>query len=270
MLVAIAQTDPKIGRTEENLDEILEIISQASGEGADLIVFPECALQGYCFDSYEEAMEVAVEVPGSSTDAMCRACGNVHVVVGILEREDRTLLNTAAILGPTGYLTKYHKAHLPVLGVDRFCAKGNEPGPVIDAGVGRFGVLICYELRFPEVSRSLALRGADLVCNITNWPPGADANADFIGRTRALESRVYLASSDRTGEEKGVRFLGLSQMISPTGEVLARAGTEPEVLMVEIDPSKARQKNLINRPGEYELYLFRDRRPELYEALVEP
>ena len=270
MHVAVAQTEPKLGEKERNLDVCLARLKEAAAAGAELLVLPECAVPGYMFDSLEEAMPFAEEIPGPSTDALAAACRRheIHVVCGLLERDGDQLCNTAVLVGPDGLIGSYRKTHLPFLGVDRFTTPGDELS-VYDTPLGRIGVEICYDLRFPEATRTLALRGADIVAHPTNFPMAAKIQTELITVARAAENRIYLLTANRVGKERWGEFCGWSQIVDPYGKRLAEAGETEEVLLVaDVDIEKARDKDYVI-PGEYELYLFGDRRPELYGALVE-
>jgi predicted amidohydrolase len=162
----------------------------------------------------------------------------------------------------------YRKTHLPFLGVDRFVVPGEEL-PVFETPLGRIGLEICYDLRFPEVTRTLALKGADIVCLPTNFPMAATVQTELITVARAAENRIYLLTANRVGKERSGEFCGWSQIVDPYGTRLAEAGeTEEALLVADVDVEKARDKDYII-PGEYELYLFGHRRPELYGALLE-
>jgi predicted amidohydrolase len=173
------------------------------------------------------------------------------------------------LVSPTdGLLGAYRKTHLPFRGVDRFVVPGDEL-PVFDTPLGRIGIEICYDLRFPAVTRTLALRGADMVAHPTNFPMAAKAQTELITVARAAENRVYLLTANRVGKERWGEFCGWSQIVDPYGTRLAEAGEREETLLLaDVDLEKARDKDYVV-PGEYELYLFGHRRPELYGALVE-
>jgi predicted amidohydrolase len=270
MRVAVAQLEPELGEKTRNLEACIARMEGAAGAGAGLLVLPECAIPGYMFDSAEEARPFAEEIPGPSTEALERACArlDLHVVCGLLERDGDALRNSAVLVGPDGLIGTYRKTHLPFLGVDRFTQPGDEL-PVYETRLGRIGVEICYDLRFPEVTRTLALKGADLVAHPTNFPLAAKVQTEVITLARAAENRVYLLTANRVGRERTAEFCGWSQIVDPFGKRLAEAGeTEEALLVADVDVERARDKDYVI-PGEYELYLFGDRRPELYGALVE-
>jgi predicted amidohydrolase len=271
MRVAVAQIEPKLGEKERNLETCVARMEEAAAEGAQLLVLPECAIPGYIFESADEALPFAEEIPGPSTELLEREARrlDLHVVCGLLERDADMLRNAAVLVSPDdGLLGTYRKTHLPFLGVDRFVVPGDEL-PVWDTPLGRIGIEICYDLRFPEVTRTLALRGADIVAHPTNFPVAARIQTDLITVARAAENRVYLLTANRVGKERTGEFCGWSQIVDPYGVRLAEAdATEETLLVADVDVQKARDKDYVI-PGEYELYLFGHRRPELYGALVE-
>jgi predicted amidohydrolase len=271
MRVAVAQIEPKLAEKERNLDLCLTRLEEVVEQGAELLVLPECAIPGYVYESGEEARRYAEEIPGPSTEALEEACRRLdaYVVCGLLERDGDTIHNAAVLVGPDGLIGSYRKSHLPFLGVDRFVQAGDEL-PVFDTPIGRIGVEICYDLRFPEVTRMLALAGAEIVCLPTNWPVAAAANAELLAPARAYENRIYLLVANRIGKERTAEFCGRSQIVDTTGVRLAETDATSEALLVaEIDVARAREKSIVPAPGEYEMHLFGHRRPELYGSLVE-
>ena len=270
--VAGIQFDPKIGLVHENRVRILSLIDEVAVQGAKLVVFPECALSGYVFDDLDEAREATEQVPGPSTQAIAATCKQlgVYAVVGMLEEMGDAIYNSAVLCGPEGLVGVYRKTHLPFLGVDKMTALGPDSYRVYETDIGRIGMLICYDLRFPEAARCLALEGADIIALPTNWPQGAEGSPDFVAPTRALENRVFLVAVNRAGEERGARFIGKSQIVDPSGRRLALAQTSGEtVITATFDPTLARQKRLVIVPGVFEIDTVGDRRPELYRRIVQ-
>ena len=270
--IAGVQTDCRLADPAANLATVRAKLRDAVHHGAQLVVFPECILSGYCFVSKDEARRVAEPLPGPATEALAADCRelNVWAVVGLLERAGDKLYNAAALVGPSGFVAGYRKAHLPCLGVDRFTDRGDRPFAVHDLGGLRVGMTICYDGSFPEATRVLALAGADLVVLPTNWPPQAERTARLLAPARALENRIYYAAVNRVGEEKGFRFIGLSSISDVTGELLAASDDDAETtLYARIDPERARRKRIVNIPGEYEVDRIEDRRPDLYSPLTE-
>jgi predicted amidohydrolase len=161
--------------------------------------------------------------------------------------------------------------HLPYLGIDRFATPGPDAPTVIELAGMRVGVLICYDLRFPEAARVCGLEGADLIALPTNWPVGVDFHPDLFAPARAAENHCYLLAADRVGTERGVTFIGRSVLIDYDGKQLAVASdTKEELLVGEVDPEAARQTHVRKRPGEHEWDTMADRRPGLYRRLLQP
>ena len=198
----------------------------------------------------------------------CRRLG-VHVVCGLLERDGDAIHNAAVLVGPDGLVGSYRKSHLPFLGVDRFVRPGDEL-PVFDTPIGRIGLEICYDLRFPEVTRSLALAGAEIVCLPTNWPLAAaerpscwpagarvrepDLPARRQSHRQGALGRVLRPQSDRRPDRHATRGDGRDERGA------ARRRRRPRPRPRQVDRPG---------PGEYEMHLFEHRRPDLYGALVE-
>jgi 5-aminopentanamidase len=272
--IAGAQMDCRLADKRYNLAEVNWRLCDAAAQGARLVIFPECALTGYCFESKAEAWEHAEPLPGPSSDALAAVCRELGVwaIVGTLERVERTkdLFNAAMLVGPEGLRAVYRKIHLPYLGVDRFATPGDRPFAVHDLGGLRVGITICYDGSFPESARVLMLQGADLVVLSTNWPTGAASTVKYLVQARALENHLYFAAVNRVGTERGFHFIGQSRVVDVNGELLTSAGDGPEIVYAEIKPERAREKRIVKIPGKYELDRLAHRRPEMYGPLCAP
>lgn len=267
--IAAVQTNPRLGDKAGNLTVIRARLEEAARLGARLVVFPECALTGYCFDSKDEAWPHGETIPGPSTSLLAEDCRRLGVwaALGMLEQRpaDGALFNACALVSPQGEIRSYRKIHLPFLGVDRFTTPGDRPFEVHDLGGLRLGILICYDGGFPESARCLMLQGADLVILPTNYPTGALSTLRILVPARALENWIYLAVVNRTGEERGFRFIGQSRIVDVTGEIMATATEQgEEIVLAEVDPERARRKRIVHIPGKYELDRVKDRRPGMY------
>ena len=270
MKIAVVQMDVKLFEKEQNLRRVLDWLEQAGRAGAKLVVFPECALTGYCFRSRDEAWPVAETVPGPSTEKVAAAAKELGctVVLGMLEREGDRLYNTAAVVTPQCILGSYRKLHLLCLGVDRFDSPGDKPYPVFDTPAGRIGVNICFDCSFPESGRVVKLQGAQILAIPTNWPLASDTWA-HTPIVRATENHLIVVAADRVGEERGFHFAGHSQIVDYEGRVLASAGeSEETILYAEADPEAADRNRVVRVPGEYEFDRIAGRRPEMYGAIV--
>lgn len=273
MRIAGVQMDFRLADVEGNLNRIIEKIRQSRAGGATLTIFPECALTGYCFSSIEEARLYAETIPGPSVERMQQVCQELggYVVYGLLESDGTRIFNALAMVGPEGLIASYRKTHLPYLGVDKFTDYGDRPFAVHEVDGVRIGLCICYDGGFPEPARCLALLGADLILLPTNWPPGADAAAEYTVNARAMENTVYYAAVNRIGTERDVPFIGRSRICDPLGKTVAVADhTDEAILYADIDVARARQKHLIRKAGINEVNRIADRRPELYGEIVKP
>lgn len=270
MKIAGVQMDVALGAIDANVARMTAHLRETHLAGAQLTIFPECAATGYCFEDLAEGRAYAQSLEGPITAAMTAACRElgVYSVFGMLEADGARVFNAAVLVGPDGVVGNHRKVHLPYLGIDMHTSYGDRPFAVHTAGAVRLGINICYDSAFPEAARCLALLGADLIALPTNWPPGAECMAQHAIRTRAMENAVYYAAVNRVGEERGFRFIGLSSICGPNGDVLAESiGTEEEILYAEIDPARARRKRIVRVPDKHEIDRFADRRPEMYGLL---
>lgn len=271
--IAGVQMGCTLGDAAANLASIRSRLAAAADRGARLILFPECILTGYGFDSRAEVRAVAEPVPGPSTDAIAKDCNRLGVwaVFGLLEAApDDKLYNSCALVGPNGFVAGYRKIHLPCLGADRFTDPGDRPFAVHNLGGLKLGMNICFDGGFPESARILTLLGADLIVLPTNWATTARKMAELVSAARAWENHVYYLSVNRIGEESGFRYIGLSSAADFLGNVLhfAREGEE-ETFLIEIDPAAAARKRVVHCHGVNEIDRVNWRRPEMYGPLVE-
>ncbi|MYW65947.1 carbon-nitrogen hydrolase [Streptomyces sp. SID8379] len=268
--VACAQLALGVGDVAENLAAAEEAVEAAARAGARVVVLPELANSGYVFASVAEARALAEPLDGPTVTAWSAAARRhgVTLVAGLAELDtDGQVRNSAVVIDPAGGLRAvYRKAHL--FGTEKdFFVPGDERPPAVDiAGVGRIGVMVCYDLEFPEWVRRAALAGTELLCAPVNWPrfprPEGERPAE-VSKAQAAASfnRMYVAVADRAGDERGVSWTGGSVIVDPDGFPLAgRTPTEgPALLLASCDLAQARDKSL----GEHN-DVFGDRRPELY------
>jgi predicted amidohydrolase len=271
MRVASVQANVFFGKPLWNAEAAEHHLSELARESVELAIFPEAFLTGYCVDDAEGARAIAVSSDHEALEKVRTAAERLGIVtiVGFAEDDHGTLHNSAAIFEPGVEPRFYRKTHLPDLGVDKHVSPGDSL-EVFETRAGRIGVLICFDQRFPEPARVLALQGAELIALPTNWPEGAENSAEVMCIARAAENRVFFATADRVGSENGFRFIGRSKIIDPVGKVLASAGSEEEVLIADVDLALARQKRTVNVPGKYEMAVFASRRTELYGPLLDP
>src|SRR5262245_12370235 len=271
--VAGVQMDCRLGDIAVNRAALIAKLHAAADRGAKLVVFPECILTGYGFDSREQARAVAEPLPGPSTDAIARECAKLGVwaVFGMLESAPGgKLFNACALVGPAGFVAGYRKLHLPCLGADRLTDPGDRPFAVHDLGGLKLGMNICFDGSFPESARILTLLGADLVVLPTNWATNARTMAEVVSAARGWENHIYYLAVNRIGDESGFRYIGLSSAADYHGDVMHRAPEDKETIFtIEVDPAAAAQKRVVHCHGVYEIDRVNWRRPELYGPLVQ-
>jgi predicted amidohydrolase len=263
--LGLFQFAPRRGQPDENA-AVLEAALRSNT--VDLLIAPELATTGYLYLDRAELAEVAEEVPGGPSvlrlARTSRETGRA-IFFGIAERAGERIYNAAALLTPDGACVVYRKAHLFDTETLVFDRAGPSPSLAEVSGT-RLGLMICYDWRFPEVARLLALRGAELLAHPSNLvhPHCQDAMI-----TRALENRVFAATANRFGSETvggvTVRFSGRSQVVSPRGERMLAMGAEEEgVRTVSIDPTLARDKRVTERND-----IVSDRRVDLWDGLLD-
>lgn len=266
------QCDVTFADASANLAAMRQYLTQLANQDFFLAAFPECFLQGYCYQSLEEALEQAVGRDDPSiqqVQSLAREF-DIHIVFGFLERDSHRLAvyNSCGLATRQGDLHVYHKVHLPMLGVDQFTSPG-DCYPAIQIDGIRIGLNICYDCSFPEPARLLALQDVDLIVLPTNWPPGAGSTADYVPNVRALENNIYYMAINRVGQERGFDFIGKSKICHPDGYDLVFANhNQAQVLVAEMDPRVARNKHLVRVPGKHEIHRFADRRPETYGKIA--
>ncbi|HUS58369.1 MAG TPA: nitrilase-related carbon-nitrogen hydrolase [Planctomycetota bacterium] len=261
MRIAFVQFDVKFGDPEWNAGKPADLLASAR---ADLAVLPELSTSGYVFTSKQELESLAEPVDGGpSVESWKRLAArrNMHIVAGLAERDGDRIFNSAVLVSPGGKVDVYRKVHLFHEEKEWF-SPGDTGFNVFDIGTARLGMMVCFDWFFPEACRTLALRGADIICQPANLvlPYCQDAMV-----TRCVENRVFSITANRYGiERRGGRqmvFTGRSRIINPLGQVLAEGPPKADsVQVVEINPADARNKSL----GEHN-HLFNDRRPEFYE-----
>jgi predicted amidohydrolase len=265
--IASVQLAPAIGEPEANRARSVAAIDAACAAGATLVVLPELTSSGYVFADRDEAAGLAEDAAGPTVTAWAAAAARHRAVVvgGFCEAGDGgTLHNSAAVVDASGVRAVYRKLHL----WDReklVFSPGAEPAPVVDTPVGRLGVGICYDIAFPELTRGLAIAGADAMVFPTNstLPDGAAGPRPDVALAvaTAYVNRVWVVVADRCGVERGVTWAGASLVVDPLGAVVAGPG-EPETpatLLADGDLTLARDKSWGERND-----LFGDRRVDAY------
>lgn len=262
MKVGFLQCAPAFHNLKSTRTRIRELLE---GADADLMVLPELTISGYLFKDAAEAAACSERVPGPSTEFFgdLAAANNTHYIYGFIEAgEDGLLYNSAACVFPDRSFRVYRKAHL--FNREKLVfTPGNSQFEVFEINGVKIGMLICFDHMFPEAARTLALQGVEVICHPSNLV--LEGLAQVTSRSRAIENRIFWILANRIGSEVSgtvsCTFTGGSQICAPTGEILAAASREEELLGIrEIDPASAQDKQIGKRND-----LFKDRRRELYQ-----
>ena len=268
--IACVQMDVVYGDMARTLEKVSRWIENAAKCNADVVLLPELVLSaGYALD--ERYRTVAETIPGPSTDQIAKLARSrkINVIVGLAEKaENEVLYDTAVLFDRTGKIVgSYRKSHT-YPPTESIFKRGDEL-PVFQVDFGTIGILICYDLEFPETARILALKGAEIIFHlVADWPEGVpglpERIFDISFRSRALENRIVIVVSNRVGEDPDLksRFYGLSRIIGTKGEIIAGADQDERMIVADIDLGQAKR--------EREIYnYFINRRADLYKALTE-
>jgi predicted amidohydrolase len=266
--VACVQLAPVIGDAAESINRINEGIREAAGRGARVVVLPELANCGYMFADAAELRTAAQPIDGPYTAYLSATASELGIVIasGFAEvGDDGFLYNAAVIVDKTGVLASYRKAHL--WNSEKTCGftAGSGIPPIVATEYGRIGLMICYDLEFPEWVRRVALAGADLLCAPVNWPlypwPAGERPGEIVRvQADAGVNRMFIAAADRTGEERGQNWLGGTVIVDADGYPVTpiRLG-EAHIAIATIDLRVARDKSISPLND-----VHADRRDDLY------
>jgi predicted amidohydrolase len=269
--VAVVQMYPQLGKIDDNLVAMGKFVDQICAEQkVDLIVFPELATTGY--ELGVRFTDLAQRSSGHAANLLAQRAADysTHIVFGMVTKEkvESTIYNAALIIGPDGeMLGEYRKLHLP--GEERLAFRPGYRLPVFEATFGQVGILLGWDLAFPEAARSLALDGVELLCVCANWghSPAQDRATCVeewrtYNQARAAENAFYIVASNRIGEEYSYQFVGDSMVVGPRGEIYASIDEEIEgYALATID------LNTVRKTRE-ESQLIQCRVPSAYRAIV--
>jgi len=238
MKIALAQIRSEIGAVEANCEKFYQLAQVAKTTGCEVIIFPEMSDTGYFPASFEQ---YAGCWPGPAYKAASNSAkdNKINLICGLSERVGQEVYNSLACFDSSGQLIgSYRKTHLfsvEPLYEDRFCKAGDQL-VVVKINGAKWGLSICYDLRFPELYRNLTLNGAEILLNCAAWPAvRGDHWSKLIG-ARAIENQIFFVGVDRVGKDNELEMNGCSTVVAPTGEVLAIASSEQEeVLIADLD-----------------------------------
>lgn len=264
MKIGFYQFCPVWGDPVANRTKILTRLESLKVGEVDLLVLPELSFSGYWFSDASSLLPFAQcfdEDFFSPLKELCRD-KKMALVVGFAEKEEQAtplLYNSSLLILSSGELHRYRKNHL-FGGEKSLFSAGNLGFPIFEVAGVKVGLLICFDHMFPEAARTLALKGAELICHSSNLVLTGYAN--ITSQARALENRVYWVLANRFGQEGNLHFSGESRIVDTMGQVLVQAGdSQEELSIVEMDVELARNKELL---GDNDL--FKDRRVDCYRV----
>ena len=261
MKVALAQIEAIAGDIEGNVAKIADCAGRAAACGCGAVLFPELSDTGYDLDVVRRSASVWPQGAVAERLGDVARRERIFVLAGVAERCGENLYNACMVLNPEGALVaRYRKSHLFTLTDEAQCFTHGEGVCAVPIGDSIWGLSICYDLRFPELYRMLALKhGAQVLAECSAWPRVRLAHWDVLTRARAVENQAWMLAVNQVGGSgAGTHaFGGHSRVIDPWGQVVAEASAEEELLVAEIDPAlvaQCRQK----------IPALRDARPELW------
>lgn len=258
MKVGFLQFNPLFGNKNENFKTVERLLTDVE---ADIMVLPELFSTGYAFLNKDELASLAEPADGETAYRMQNISERMHCAIayGFAERAGDGYYNSMSFITPSKTITTYRKSHL--FYEEKYLFQPGDTGFHVHEYKGmKYGMLICWDWIYPEATRTLALKGAQLILQSANLvtPYCPDAM-----KTRAVENRLFIITADRAGDEKrdgkDFHFIGMSQVVAPDGNLLIRVGEETCVKIVDIDPGRALDKEM-NIHND----LFADRRTDLY------
>jgi len=262
MKLGIFQSAGNFMDAQRNLDLIERVARSASQQDAHFLIFPELFLSGYNIGGDAARLAEPADGPSSERAAAIAAEHHIALLYGYTESGDGALYNSAMLIDAQGTrLANYRKTHLFGDEERRLFHPGDELVIASIAGI-KVGILICYDIEFPELVRSIVLQGAELIAVPTALSAPYYEIPTTVVRARAYENQVFVAYVDRVGVERGLSFIGSSAVVGPDGHDLVRAGESEEILMVStIDPAAYEESRRLNT-------YTADRRPELYRRVT--
>lgn len=255
--VSMIQMDIFFGNPKGNIDKAIPVIEEAAREGARVALLPELWTTGY---SYENLRPLAESLGGKTTSAVLNAASsnNIYVIGSIPRIKDNVLYNTCVVMGPHGIVGHYDKAHLfRLIGEDNYFSAGNSYS-IYDTELGAIGTALCYDIRFPELCRSMAIAGAKILFVPAEWPHPRLNHWRSLLIARAIENQMFVVGCNRVGTDPMNKYFGHSMIVDPAGEVLVEGSESEALLSAQLDLKKVdRIRSLIP--------CFKDRNAAAYE-----
>ena len=256
--ISLGQMDVHLGKPDKNLAKVRELVEEASGRGSDLLLLPELWSTGYDLehsDKHASRIDEGIFAAASNLarETNMAILGSCLSLVG-----PDQYANSAVLFDDNGVnLATYNKIHLfGSMDEPRYLIPG-ERLVTAETKMGKVGLAICYDLRFPELFRAYALQEVSLVLMPAEWPKPRLSHWRILLMARAIENQQFIAACNRVGSSKGYTFFGHSMIIDPRGEIIAEGSEEEELITGTID---LEQINSV----QSKMPAFDDRRPDIY------
>ncbi|MDD2364720.1 MAG: carbon-nitrogen family hydrolase [Desulfuromonadaceae bacterium] len=252
---AAIQFNVKQGDVDVNLAYVREALRRVASNGVNLAVLPEMWSSGFAYKNLNELAQRSAEIVNELLELSREL--KLVIVGSMPEPNGEKVFNTIHLLDNGNLSAVYRKIHLfSLLGEDR-AFSGGDSWRVVETSIGKIGVIICYDLRFPELSRRLAVEGADIICVPAQWPKPRQEHWRTLLRARAIENQLFVISCNACGSIGKLDFFGMSMIIDPKGEVLSEADEAEVEIYAELDMK-------IMEEWRAQIPCFLDRKPEYY------
>lgn len=246
---------------ESNRKKVNNMIKQACAEGSDIVVLPETWNTGYSEEIFHNIENFAETEDGPTVTMMRDAAlkNDVYLVGGsIPELDNKNIYNTIFFIDREGEIIgKYRKMHLYSAMDEDVAFKNGTTMPIFDTELGKIALMTCYDIRFPELTRTYAVNGAEIIICVANFPNPKVNHWRILLQSRAIENQMFIAGCNRVGNAQDCSYFGHSMVIDPWGEILAEAGDGTAILSTYID------FNHIKKVRE-QIPMYEDRQPQLY------
>jgi len=254
--VSIVQMDIALGDPKKSRETAISFIEEACRRGSNFVVLPELWTTGY---SLKNIRELAEPLDGTTNTMLLNICSKwkIYVIGSIAELRGGKIFNTATILGPEGIVGSYSKVHLFCLMDEHKYFTPGDSCAVFQTSFGKIGMIICYDIRFPELARKFALNGAQILFVSAEWPYPRVAHWELLLKARAIENQMFMVATNRVGSDDRNTFFGRSMVLDPMGEVLVEGDDTELILTCELD------MDLVSKTRSL-IPCFEDRRPDLY------
>ncbi|GAC1447568.1 MAG: carbon-nitrogen family hydrolase [Desulfuromonadaceae bacterium] len=252
---AAIQFNVKQGDVDANLASVREALPRVAGQGANLAVLPEMWSSGF---AYKSLNELALRTEGIVEELLEMSARHKLVIEGSMPEPNGAKLFNTVYVADNGKLTGvYRKIHLFSLLKEDLAFSGGDSWLLAETSIGKVGVIICYDLRFPELSRRLAVEGAQIICVPAQWPKPRQEHWRTLLRARAIENQLFVVACNACGTIGKLDFFGMSMIIDPKGELLAEGSERESEIIAPLDMQ-------VMDDWREQIPCFNDRKPGSY------